>query len=65
MKDGRCEDEAKKGRYVNYIVVAKLAGPHTHDEHDNDSAFKAYDETAEAFQPEGPSGWDGTTIFEI
>jgi len=43
------------GRYVNYIVVAKLAGPQTHDEHDNDPAFKAYVEKAEAFQPEGPS----------
>ena len=65
MKDGRCEDEAKKGRYVNYIVVAKLADPDAHDEHDNDPAFKAYDEKAEAFQPEGPSVWGGTTIFEI
>ena len=55
MKDGRCEDEAKKGRYVNYIVVAKLAGPAAHDEHDSDPAFKAHDEKAEAFQPEGPS----------
>ena len=55
MKEGRCEDDAKMGRYVNYIVVAKLAGPQTHDEHDNDPAFKVYGEKAEAFQPEGPS----------
>jgi len=24
------------GRYVNYIVVAKLADPDAHDEHDSD-----------------------------
>ena len=62
---GNEEDDAKRGKYVNYIVFAKLTGMDAHAEHDNDPAFKAYDEKAEAYQPEGPSVWGGTTIFEI
>jgi hypothetical protein len=62
---GSEEDEAKEGKYVNYIVIAKLTGMDAHTEHDNDPAFKAYDAKAEDFQPEAPSVWGGTTIFEI
>lgn len=62
---GSEEDEAKDGDYVNYAVVAKVTGMEAHSAHDADPAFKAYDEKAEAFQPEGPSVWGGTTIFEI
>ena len=62
---GSEEDDAKKGKYVNYIVMAKLTGMDAHTEHDDDPAFKSYDEKAEAYQPEGPSVWGGTTIFEI
>ena len=36
-----------------------------HDAHDNDPAFKAWDEMAEQFQPEGPSVWGGKTLLEI
>ena len=36
-----------------------------HTAHDSDPEFLAYDRKAEAFQPEGPSVWGGTTIFEI
>ena len=32
---------------------------------DNDPAFKAWDEMAEQFQPEGPSVWGGKTLLEI
>ena len=62
---GSEEDDAKKGKYVNYVVVAQLTGMRAHTAHDNDPAFKAYDQKAEAFQPEGPSVYGGTTIFEI
>ena len=62
---GSEEDEAKDGGYVNYVVVAKLTGMDAHNAHDSDPAFKAYDEKAEALQPEGPSVWGGTTRFEI
>lgn len=62
---GSEEDDAKEGKYVNYVVVAKLTGMDAHTEHDNDPAFKAYDKKADAFQPEGPSVWGGTTVFEI
>jgi hypothetical protein len=62
---GSEEDDAKKGKYVNYIVYAKLTGMEAHTAHDEDPAFKEYDRKAEAFQPEGPSVWGGTTIFEI
>src|SRR5688572_7421779 len=57
---GSEEDASKKGGYVNYIVFAKLTGMRAHTAHDNDPDFKAWDEKAEAFQPEGPSrlGWD-------
>ena len=65
VEHGSEEDGARKGKYVNYIVVAKLTGMKAHTEHDDDPSFKAYDEKAEAFQPEGPSVWGGTTIFEI
>lgn len=50
---------------MNYVVVAKLSGMDAHTAHDEDLAFKAYDAKAEEFQPEGPSVWGGTTIFEI
>jgi len=62
---GSEEDAAKKGGYVNYIVFAKLTGMRAHTAHDSDPDFKAWDEKAEAFQPEGPSVWGGTTVFEI
>lgn len=50
---------------MNYVVVAKLTGMAAHTEHDSDPAFRSYDEKADAFQPEGPSVWGGTTIFEL
>lgn len=62
---GSEQEEAKEGGYVNYVVVAKLSGMDAHTAHDEDPAFKAYDAKAEEFQPEGPSVWGGTTIFEI
>jgi len=62
---GSEEDEAKEGKYVMYVVVAKLTGMDAHNAHDSDPRFKTYDEKAEEFQPEGPSVYGGTTIFEI
>lgn len=62
---GSEEDDAKEGGYVNYVVVAKLTGMEAHTAHDNDPRFKEYDRKADAFQPEGPSVYGGTTIFEI
>ncbi len=62
---GSEEDDAKKGRYVNYVVVAKLTGMEAHEAHDEDPRFKEYDKKADAFQPEGPSVYGGTTVFEI
>ena len=55
----------EEGPPTSITSSSKLAGPAAHDEHDNDPAFKAYGEKAEAFQPKGPSVWGGTTIFEI
>jgi hypothetical protein len=48
-----------------HIVFAKLTGQRAHDAHDSDPAFKAWDEMAEQFQPEGPSVCGGETILEI
>jgi hypothetical protein len=62
---GSEQDDAQRGRYVNYVVVAVVRDMDAHTAHDDDPAFKAYDEKAEAFQPEGPSVWGGTTLFEI
>ena len=62
---GSEEDEAKEGKYVNYVVIAKLTGMKTHEAHDADPRFKKYDKKADKFQPEGPSVYGGTTIFEI
>lgn len=62
---GSEEDEAKEGGYVNYVVVAKLKGMEAHTAHDNDPRFNEYDRKADEFQPEGPSVWGGTTVFEI
>ncbi len=59
------EADAKQGGYLNYIVFAKLTNQRTHDAHDNDPDFKAWDDMAEQFQIEGPSVWGGRTIFEI
>ena len=46
-------------------MFAKLTGMRRHNAHYNDPAFKAWDELAEQFQPEGPSVWGGTTVVEI
>lgn len=62
---GSEEDEAKAGGYVNYIVFAKLTGMEAHSAHDSDPEFQAFDKKAEEFQPEGPSVWGGTTLFEV
>ena len=62
---GSESDDAKKDGYVNYVVVAKLTGMKAHEAHDDDPRFKTYDEKADEFQPEGPSVYGGTTIFEI
>jgi hypothetical protein len=59
------EEDAKQGDYVNYIVIAKLTGQRAHDAHDRDPDFKAWDEMAKEFQPEGPPVWGGTTLLEI
>lgn len=53
------------GRVLNYVVVAKLTGMAAHTEHDNDPEFQSYNEKADKLQPEGPSVWGGTTLFEI
>lgn len=62
---GSEEADAKAGDYVNYIVFAKLTGMDAHTAHDDDPEFKAYDAKADELQPEGPSVWGGTTLFEI
>jgi len=62
---GSEEDDAKKGKYVNYVVVAKLTGMAAHTEHDSDPEFQSYNEKADKLQPEGPSVWGGATLFEI
>jgi hypothetical protein len=62
---GSEEDDAKRGKYVNYVVVAKVRDMRAHSKHDSDPDFQAYDKKADAFQPEGPSVWGGTTLFEI
>jgi len=62
---GSEEDEAKQGGYVNYVVVAKLTDMRAHEAHDSDPRFREYDRKADEFQPEGPSVYGGTTIFEI
>jgi hypothetical protein len=56
---GSEEDDARTGDYVNYIVFAKLTGMEAHTAHDSDPEFKAWDDLAEQFQPEGPSVWAG------
>ncbi len=50
---------------MNYVVVAKVRDMKAHEAHDEDPGFEEYDKKAEEFQPEGPSVYGGTTIFEI
>ncbi len=42
-----------------------MSQANAHTEHDEDPRFKEYDRKVDAFQPEAPSVYGGTTIFEI
>jgi hypothetical protein len=48
----------------DYVLQVVTADEHAHHEHDEDPGFKAYDEKADAFQPEGPTVTFGDLVFE-
>jgi hypothetical protein len=59
------EDEAKKGKYVAYILYAVMKDMRAHTEHDEDERFNAFLKKARRWQPEGPSVWGGRTVFRV
>jgi len=61
----RCRYSALESEGVqDYVLHVVTADEHAHHEHDEDPEFKAYDEKAEAFQPEGPTVAFGDLVFE-
>jgi hypothetical protein len=59
------EDEAKKGKYVAYILYAVMKDMRAHTAHDQDERFIAFLKKAQRWQPEGPSVWGGRTVFRV
>ena len=59
------EDEAKKGKYVAYILYAVMKDMRAHTEHDEDERFNAFLTKVRRWQPEGPSVWGGRTVFRV
>jgi len=59
------EDDAKKGKYVAYILYAVMKDMRAHTEHDEDERFTAFLKKARRWQPEAPSVWGGRTIFRV
>jgi hypothetical protein len=49
---------------VLYVIYAEVPGMAEHSEHDSDPRFEAFLEKARKFQPEPPSVFGGTIIFE-
>ena len=61
----RCRYSALESEGIqDYVLHVVTADEHAHHEHDQDPGFKAYDEKAEEFQPEGPTVTFGDLIFE-
>jgi hypothetical protein len=47
-----------------YLLYVEVPSMKEHGEHDNDPRFNAFLKKAREFQPESPSVFGGTTIFE-
>lgn len=61
----RCRYSALEPKGVqDYVLQVVAADEQAHHEHDEDPSFKAYDQRAEEFQPEGPTVTFGDLIFE-
>ena len=61
----RCRYSALASQGIqDYVLQVVTADEHAHHEHDEDPGFKAYDEKADAFQPEGPTVTFGDLVFE-
>jgi hypothetical protein len=48
----------------DYVLHVVTADEHAHHEHDDDPGFKAYNEKADEFQPEGPTVTFGALVFD-
>ena len=49
---------------ANYVIVVESEGE-GHHEHDNDPGFQAFNERADAFQPEDPFVFGGEPLFSV
>ena len=60
----RCRYSALESEGIQDYVLHVVTAEDAHHEHDEDPGFKAYDEKAEAFQPEEPTVMFGDLVFE-
>ena len=61
----RCRYSALESEGIQDSVLHVVtADEHAHHEHDEDPGFKAYNERADAFQPEEPTVTFGELVFE-
>lgn len=61
----RCRYSALESKgSQDYVLHVVTADEHAHHEHDDDPGFKAYNELADAFQPEEPTVTFGDLVFE-
>jgi hypothetical protein len=61
----RCRYSALQSEGIqDYVLQVITADERAHHEHDDDPGFKAYNEKADEFQPEGPTVSFGDLVFE-
>ncbi|TMF71663.1 MAG: hypothetical protein E6I13_04135 [Chloroflexi bacterium] len=63
----RWEDYTARGRFLEARLIRcrySALQEHAHHEHDDDPGFKAYNERADAYQPEEPTVTFGDLVFE-
>ena len=61
----RCRYSALESDGIqDYVLHVVTADEHAHHEHDEDPGFKAYNERADAFQPEEPTVTFSDLVFE-
>ena len=53
------------GGVKQYLVIAQFKDFSGHHQHDEDPRFKAWNELADAYQPEEPYVFGGNSLYEV
>lgn len=54
----------EEAEIANYVIAVESVAE-AHHEHDNDPGFQAFNERADAFQPEDPFVFGGEPLFSV